>query len=85
MAHVGIVCLRERMAFRAAASSNPGSGEGRAPLALGSEQGWDMDAPLWIATSYGMLEVDPMNSCFTIVDVPSMEVFRLDGAWISLV
>lgn len=34
-------CLfgRERMECRPAASSNLGSGEGRAPFALGSEQG----------------------------------------------
>lgn len=35
-----------------------------------------MDAPLWTATSYGMLEVETMNNCLNIVDVPSLEVFR---------
>lgn len=29
-----------------------------------------MDAPLWIAATYGVLEVDPMNSCLTVMDVP---------------
>lgn len=45
-----------------------------------------MDAPLWKATSYGMLEVHPMNSCLAVRDVPSLEVLRdrLDGAWINL-
>lgn len=65
------------------AASNHGSGEGRAPFALGSEHSWDMDAPLWIATSYGVLEADPMNSCLTVMDVLSLEVFRARPALVG--
>lgn len=40
-----------------------------------------MDAPLWIATNSGMLEVDPMNSCLTIPGSPIPGSFQGQAGW----